>query len=173
MNTTGRYRGLVGCLILGMLTAPVGVGAQEAGAPPVRAIPGITADDPFPQACVSCHIVLPDGRDVRLSTLMTHWMDGVDSLLLAAAQSAAPAGVRLIGRHPDATMSLSDIPAGCLSCHGGAATAAPPFSRLMHRTHLVGGSDSVFLSTFQGECTYCHKLDKTSGAWSIPSGPEP
>ncbi|HSM18327.1 MAG TPA: hypothetical protein VK845_15175, partial [Gemmatimonadales bacterium] len=98
MRTIGRYLGRAGWLILGTLAAPVGLRAQETGGPPVRAIPGITADDPFPRACVSCHVVLPDGRDVRLSTLMTHWTDGVDSLLLVTAQSAAPAGVRLIGR---------------------------------------------------------------------------
>jgi cytochrome c553 len=147
--------------------------AQEAPLPAPRSIPGINAPDPFPQACVSCHVVLPDGRDVRLSTLVRRWQTGVDSAMLAIAQSAAPAGLTLSGRHPDVPQALSDIPAGCLICHGRSATQAPPFSRLLHRIHLASGETGLFLSMFQGECTFCHKLDKTSGAWSIPSGPEP
>jgi cytochrome c553 len=173
MKTSRSSRNPVRAAVLLLLATPGGLRAQEAAAPPVRAIPGITADDPFPQACVSCHVVLPDGMDVRLSALMKPWMDRVDTLLLAAAQSAAPAGLTLTGKHPDASAALADIPAGCLACHGKNATLAPPFTRLIHRIHLTGGNTNLFVSMFQGECTYCHKLDKRSGAWSIPSGPEP
>ena len=147
--------------------------AQEGPAPERRAIPGITAPDPYPQACVSCHVVLPDGMDVRLSALVKQWTDGADSVLLAKAQSAAPAGLTLTGKHPDVSSTLGDIPAGCLGCHGRNATLAPPFTRLLHRIHLVGGESNIFVSMLGGECTYCHKLDMASGAWSIPSGPEP
>jgi len=173
MKTGRRLLSLVRAAVMLALAVPGGIRAQEAPAPPVRAIPGITAEDPFPQACVSCHVVLPDGVDVRLSTLMTHWMNGVDSLLLAHARSAAPAGLALVGKHPNVSPALTDIPAGCLVCHGSNATLAPPFTRLIHRIHLSGGNTNHFLSMFQGECTFCHKLDKASGAWSIPSGPEP
>lgn len=173
MRTSRRPLSHVGSVVVMLLAARGGIQAQETPTRTVRAIPGITADDPFPQACVSCHIVLPDGMDVRLSTLMTHWMSGVDSLLLATAQSAAPAGLTLVGKHPAASPALADIPTGCLVCHGKTATLAPPFARLIHRIHLTGGNTNHFLSMFQGECTYCHKLDKASGAWSIPSGPEP
>lgn len=156
---------------LALLTAGAGKAAAQQPAPPgPRAIPGITADDPFPQACVSCHVVLPDGMDVRISTLLGLWMQGADSALVALAQSAAPAGMTLTGTHPAA--SASDIPKNCLMCHGRTSTMAPPFARMLHRIHLTteGG---IFLSMFQGECTYCHKLDRTTGAWSIPSGAEP
>jgi hypothetical protein len=109
--------------------------------------------------------------DVRISTLLDRWMQGADSALVALAQSAAPAGMTLTGIHP--TASATDIPKSCLMCHNRASTMAPPFARLLHRIHLTGGAESIYLSMFQGECTYCHKLDRSTGAWSIPSGQEP
>jgi hypothetical protein len=42
----------------------------------------------------------------------------------------------------------------------------------MHLVHLTGGTDNVFVSTFKGDCTHCHKLDAKTGAWSLPSSPE-
>ncbi len=174
MKPRAQYLGALGALAFLTVTVPV-CPAQEAPPPPPppRDIPGITADDPFPQACVSCHIVLPDGMDVRLSTLMAGWTEGVDSVLLAIAQSAAPAGVTLTGVHPDVPAAVTDIPNGCLACHSRSSPLAPPFARLLHRIHLTGGEQSIFLSMFQGECTYCHKLDLSTGAWSMPSGAEP
>lgn len=173
MQTSVRSLGLVGFLLLVALATAADSRAQEPPAPQAREIPGITADDQFPQACVSCHVVLPDGMDVRLSTLLGQMTEGVDSALLALAQSTAPSGVTLVGQHPDARVAVSNIPASCLPCHGTDSKLAPPFGRLMHRIHLTGGEQSVFLSMFQGECTHCHKLDMSSGAWSIPSGSEP
>lgn len=149
----------------------VSLHAQQPTPPPPRSIPGINAEDPFPRACVSCHVVLPNGMDVRLSTLVGQWREGADSAFVAVAQSAAPAGMTLTGTHP--SVSTDDIPGGCLMCHGRTSTMAPPFARLLHRIHLGGGDQSIFLTEFQGECTYCHKLDLTTGAWSIPSGREP
>jgi len=173
MRDIGRCCRFAGWLAVLSLGLPFLAAAQEVGDTSLRPIPGITAEDAFPMACVSCHVVLPDGRDVRLSSLLMGWMDEVDPILLAKAQSAAPAGLTLAGRHPEAAEALSDIPAGCLVCHGSDATLAPPFARLLHRIHLVGGEENHFLTMFKGECTYCHKLDATSGAWRIPSGPEP
>lgn len=147
--------------------------AQEHPVRPARAIPGITAADSFPNACVSCHVVLPSGVDVRISTLMQQWNEGVDSTLLAMAEAASRPGVILAGRHPRAMESTRNIPAGCLSCHGRTSSDAPPFAKLLHRIHLGGGPQSIYLTAFQGECTYCHKLDSATGTWSIPSGPEP
>jgi len=147
--------------------------AQDDERPPMPAIPGTTAEDGFPMACVSCHVVLPDGRDVRISTLMHGWMREVDPILLEAARDASPGDLKLAGKHPEVGASLENIPSGCLMCHGRGATLAPPFARLMHRIHLVGGESNQYVMLFQGECTYCHKLDPVSGAWSIPSGPEP
>jgi len=147
--------------------------AQEPPARPARAIPGITAADSFPNGCVSCHVVLPNGHDVRISTLMQQWTEGVDTALLAMAEAVSRPGVTLAGRHPRASASIRNIPAGCLSCHGRTSSDAPPFARLLHRIHLGGGPQSIYLTAFQGECTYCHKLDLATGTWSIPSGPEP
>jgi len=162
-----------GVLAVTMSLVPASSAAQQAPARPARAIPGITTADSFPQACVSCHVVLPSGMDVRLSTLVQQWMEGADSSLLAMAQSVAPPDAVLTGRHPRTSASLRNIPTGCLSCHGESGTSGVPFGKLMHRIHLTGGPQSIYLTAFQGECTYCHKLDLATGAWSIPSGPEP
>jgi hypothetical protein len=141
--------------------------------PPPREVPGINAPDRFPLACVACHLDYKDlGLDVRLSTQLRRWCDGADPRLLAAAQDAAPAGLLLTGRHPDAAEALADIPDACLACHGEDAVDAPPFARLMHRLHLEPRPDNAFLAMFQGECTHCHKLDVASGVWRVPSGPE-
>jgi len=150
--------------------------AAQAGpppGPPPRPIPGITAPDSFPNACVDCHVLYPDrGLDVRLSTLMARWRDQVEPRLLGLAQASAPGGRRLGGRHPDVTEALADIPNGCLECHGKDARRAPPFAALLHAVHLSGGAENHFVSIFGGECTYCHKLDQANGRWSVPSRPE-
>jgi cytochrome c553 len=172
MWETGLRLRLAGFATVVSLGIPCIAPAQEIESAQLAAIPGITAEDEFPAACSSCHVVLPDGMDVRLSTLMRQWEVEVDTSLLAKAQAAAPAGLALVGRHPDAEASLQSIPLGCLTCHGRDATLAPPFARLMHRVHLVGGEANLYLTLFRGECTYCHKLDPESGAWSIPTGPE-
>jgi hypothetical protein len=167
------YRLIASLLVVVSLGVPSLVTAQELEQQRMRAIPGITAEDDFPAACVSCHTVLPDGMDVRLSTLMQTWTAKVDSILLANARAAAPTGLTVVGKHPEVGKSLSSIPAGCLVCHGRSSTLAPPFGRLMHRIHLVGGEANHFMTLFNGECTYCHKFDAGTGEWSIPSGPEP
>lgn len=166
-----RSRSVMMWVVLATLASPAAGAAQQAGTPPVRKIPGITADDPFPQACVSCHVVLPDGKDVRLSTMLKAWTEGVDSSLLARAQSTARAGVTLDGKHPQSA-TATDVPAGCMRCHRPNALMAPPFGPLMHSIHLTGGDKNPFLTVYQGDCTNCHKLDRTTWTWSIPSGNE-
>ena len=142
--------------------------------PPARKIPGINAEDPFPKACVSCHINMPEQKlDTRFSTLLKGWAEKVEPGLLEKAQGAAPAGVTLQGKHPAATSALKEIPAGCVKCHGETSKKAPPFTRMIHRIHLTGGDSNHFMTLFQGECTHCHKLDPNTGAWSVPSAPEP
>ena len=141
--------------------------------PPPREIPGITASDAYPRSCVDCHVVYPElKRDERLSTLMKTWTEAVDPKLLAAAQVAMPAGVKLKGRHPAAPGALKNPPASCVTCHGPTSKTAPPFSRMIHVIHLTGGKDNVFLTVFRGECTHCHKLDPATGSWTMPGGPE-
>jgi hypothetical protein len=122
---------------------------------------------------VDCHVARPDiGVDARFVVLLAGWGDAVRPELLERAQGAAPAGVVLKGRHPAVEGALSDVPRSCLACHGGGSATAPPFSRLMHAVHLAGGEKNHYMTIFQGECTYCHKLNATTGGWTLPSGPE-
>ncbi len=149
------------------------VGGEEGGAPPARKIPGINAEDRFPRGCVDCHVNMPEQQmDVRLSTLLAKSADRVRPELLARVSAAAPAEVRLKGKHPVVAAALQDIPSGCLSCHGKGSKTAPPFAEMMHLIHLVGGEGNHFMTLFQGECTHCHKFDAMTGTWRVPSGPE-
>jgi len=141
--------------------------------PPARKIPGLTIEDKFPNGCVDCHINMPDiKQDERISTLMTRLGKHVESNLLKKAQAVSPVGLTLKGMHPSANASLKNIPAACLGCHDKRTASAPPFAALIHVIHLTGGDNNHFLTIFQGECTYCHKMNITTGIWMIPSGPE-
>ena len=155
--------------------APAQVAAKtpaSAATPAARKIPGINVADPYPKACVDCHVNKPP-MDMRLGTLMQQWMAGkVDPALLAIVQGSAPAGLKLKGKHPDAADALEDVPAACAECHTDDSKKAPPLAGMVHRIHLVGGDKNHFVTDYQGECTYCHKLNAATGAWSMPSGPE-
>jgi hypothetical protein len=140
-------------------------------AAPVRAIPGVTAADVFPTGCSGCHINRPDG-DLRLSTLMKSWTNHVDDALLAKLQAAAPKGVTLKGKHPEVGFAYKDVPKNCVTCHGPSSKIAAPFASMIHIIHLTGGEKNPFIAKFQGECTHCHKLNSTSGAWKTPSASE-
>lgn len=158
--------------ILPAQAQPPGPGAPEL--PPARKIPGITVEDPFPNACTDCHLnYVEQNLDVRFSTLLGHWSHEVEPKLLAKAQASAPEGVKLRGRHPEGADAVDDVPGACLECHGRDSKRAPPFAVMIHNIHLTGGQENHFLTLFQGECTYCHKLDLSTGAWSMPSGAEP
>jgi hypothetical protein len=140
-----------------------------AAPPAARKIPGINAPDPYAKACVDCHVKGPD-RPAPLSVIIKQWNTKVDPSLLAKAQSAAPKGLMLKGKHFGAP--ATDVPASCLKCHAKGSKVAPPFATMMHAIHLTGGDANSFMTTFQGECTDCHKLNAKTGEWSIPSGPE-
>lgn len=140
-----------------------------AAPPAARKIPGITDKDVYPRACVDCHINRA-GMPASLSVIIKQWNTKVDPSLLAKAQAAAPKGVTLKGKHFNAP--VKDVPASCLKCHAKGSKVAPPFATMMHLIHLTGGEANSYLTTFQGECTHCHKLNETTGAWSIPSSPE-
>lgn len=139
----------------------------------VAPTPGRAAD-PFPNGCVSCHVVdKAKGADHRLSSAMAAWTAGkVGPGLLAKSQASAPEGVTLKGKHPAAEDALDDIPGACLDCHESGSRKAPPFSRLLHLVHLVGGEGNVYVTEFKSDCRNCHKLDAKTGQWSMPSGPE-
>jgi len=174
LHNVARFIG-VGTMILVASVIPAG-GAPEKEpqpAPPVREIPGVTAPDRFPRGCVDCHVNRPDLKmDARISTAMRRWQDTVDPEFLARVRAFAPAGMALKGKHPKLRAEGADIPKACLKCHSRTSTFAPPFARLLHGLHLVGGEKNHFLSVFQGECTHCHKLDRATGSWSLGSGTE-
>jgi len=161
-------------LAMGMLL--VSSLAQEKGAqgpPPARKIPGITAPDAFPNACVDCHLNYAEMQmDTRFSTLLQRLCEKVEPGLLAKAQAAAPKALMLEGQHPEVGDIFDNVPASCLSCHGEGSETSPPFSKMIHAIHLTGGEANHFLTLFQGECTHCHKLDQATGLWTIPSGAE-
>jgi cytochrome c553 len=141
--------------------------------PPARKIPGLTIEDKFPNGCVDCHINMPNiKQDERMSTLMSKWNKNVGTKLLKKAQAVAGPGVALKGVHPPASESLKNIPAACITCHDKENGMAPPLAALLHVIHFTGGDDNHFLTIFQGECTYCHKMNVVTGAWTVPSGPE-
>jgi hypothetical protein len=143
------------------------------GAPPWRDIPGVTSPDQFPRGCVDCHVNRTDLQmDVRISTAMRRWEDGVDPQFLARIRPFVPAGMKLAGKHPAMVTPSAAIPGSCLGCHSQASQSAPPFGRLLHGLHFAGGEQNHFLSMFQGECTHCHKLDAVTATWSLGSGTE-
>ena len=152
-------------MVLSLLSTP----ANSQSSP--RAIPGLTARDAFPAACVDCHNGETSGAS-RFSVLLKQWMVNVDPNKLARMQTFMPKGVTLKGKHPNTAASLKDIPAACLKCHGTASKIAPSMSRMVHAIHLTPGKENRFLTTFQGECTHCHKFNAKTAQWSIPSGPE-
>lgn len=150
-------------------------GARPPEMPPARAIPGITTDDQYPRGCVDCHINYEEmNRDTRLSTIIAEWATSVPPNLLDTAQAVAGPKLKLKGVHPRlrAVGILGGIPAVCIGCHEHETKTAPPLIPLLHKIHLAGEGEAVFLRVFQGECTHCHKLDGTTGLWRVPSGPE-
>jgi hypothetical protein len=140
--------------------------------PSARKIPGINAEDKYPNACVDCHVNKPDFNfDARLSTAMTKWFTSVDPEVLEKAKGTVSEGVTLTGVHPQASAAWKSIPSACIACHR-ARTTAPPFASVVHAIHLTGGDNNYYLTFYQGECTNCHKLNQTTGDWTLPSGPE-
>ena len=131
-----------------------------------RAIPGINAKDVYPAGCVDCHV-----KERRVSVLLAHWNGQVDAKTLAAMQAFVPKGITLKGKHP--TVAATNIPASCVKCHTATSKVIPPLAPLMHGIHFAKGDASEFVKQFQGECTHCHKMNKTiTGTWSLPSGKE-
>jgi len=163
--------GVAACLILATLHQVNATESETTSS--LRDIPGITADDMFPQGCVDCHLNFTDkNMDTRISTSLAKWEEGAESKLLEKAQAATPKETILTGRHPAAKESLADIPKACIECHKSMSPNAPVFSQMVHLIHLMGGRDNHYMTIFRGECTYCHKLDPASGKWLTPSGSE-
>jgi hypothetical protein len=156
--------------LLGAASAQQAPAAANTQAP--RQIPGITAKDAYPNGCVDCHVAGKDG-DMRISALMAKWTSAVPAPLVAKAKAASADASKIKGKHPAMANVKANTPQTCLTgCHKKGSTIAPPFAQLMHAIHLVGGAQNRFLTTHQGECTYCHKLDQKTGAWKVATGPE-
>ena len=166
--------GMVMNVFLGLYPTQAGAVEHDKQTPlPARSIPGITAEDSFPNGCVDCHINYKDkNMDTRFSTLMKQWTVKVEPKLLGKAQASAPKDMALKGRHPKGVDAFDDIPANCMFCHRKGSKTAPPFAEMIHNIHLTGGQDNHFLTIFQGECTHCHKLDLSTGRWTMPSARE-
>jgi hypothetical protein len=143
---------------------------EKASGAKISDIPGITTPDRTPHACVDCHVNVPERKvDYRLPSILAKWKNGADPDIFAKAKAAAPAGAVLTGKHPDVSW-IKVIPDDCLKCHKRDSQQAPPFARLLHTIHLVGGKENHFLTKARGTCTSCHKLDQKTGAWHIGSG---
>jgi hypothetical protein len=137
-------------------------------------IPGITSKDPYPNGCVDCHVAGKTG-DMRISVLMAKYATAVPPALVDMAKASSPAALasRIKGKHMAVPNVKANVPQSCMSaCHKKGSAMAPSFAQLMHTIHLQGGAKNTYLTTHQGECTYCHKLDQKTGAWKIPSGAE-
>lgn len=151
-----------------LLSTPV------AAEPPLPEIPGITVADPFPDACVDCHVDRPEeGMDVRISTQMHEWHENVDAKVMGRVRAVVRDTVELSGQHPQlSAQSYEDIPASCMDCHAGRNKGVPAMGPMLHALHLMGGRENHFLTLFGGQCTHCHKFDADTGVWSIPSRSE-
>lgn len=132
-----------------------------------------TAVDAYPRGCVDCHVAAKGANpDTRLSTLIAKWTTDVGPALLQKTKASASDPAKIKGKHLAVPNVSANIPQSCLgACHKKDSTIAPSFARLIHVIHLTG-ERNTFLTTYQGDCTHCHKLDKATGIWKIPSGPE-
>lgn len=101
------------------------------------------ADD-FPEGCVSCHVVLPDGADKRLEKVLGE-----------------------IG-HRSLKGKVEKVPADCIACHG--KIDDPSFSSLIHMAHFDGPDANVFLQRFGGDCRHCHVMDGATGTAGVKEG---
>ena len=147
-----------------LLAAPPLVHAQAA-----RSVPA--ARDPFPNACVDCHVAGKD-TDMRLSTLVAAWTTAVPAALVEKAKAASADPTKIKGKHPAVPNAKTNTPQSCLTCHRRGSTIGPPFAQLLHLVHLTGGATNDYVSTYKSDCTSCHKLNTKTGEWSMPSGAE-
>ena len=169
MSLLVRTAVLAAAFLLPMSTI---VAANQTAASTPRQIPGITAKDAYPNGCVDCHVAGKDG-DMRLSTLMSKLTSAVPAPLVDKAKAASADPSKIKGKHLAVPNVKANTPQTCLTgCHKRGSTIAPPFAQLMHAIHLVGGAQNKFLTTYQGECTHCHRLDPKTGTWKLASGPE-
>lgn len=162
-------------LLVSLFSIPYGLdktwAASNQPETPLPSIPGITMEDTKPNSCVDCHKLYTEPRkfDGRLTTLIKNLMKKVEPELLEKAQKAMPEGVKLDGKHPNVSSFVKIIPNDCLACHSSKSKRVPQFRQMLHLIHLTG-KENHFIKNYQGQCTYCHKLDTNTGTWGFGSG---
>lgn len=103
----------------------------------------ILADD-FPNGCVSCHVVLPDGSDKRLGPVLAD-----------------------VG-HVSIKGKVSRVPGDCIACHDKKSDAK--FSVLVHQAHFAKTDTNVFIQHFSGDCRHCHVMNAATGVPNVKEG---
>lgn len=107
-------------------------------------VPAAPQADDFPEGCVSCHVVLPDGADKRLEKVLGE-----------------------VG-HRSLKGKVEEVPADCIACH--AKIDDPSFSSLIHTAHFDRAEANVFLQRFGGDCRHCHVMDGATGTAGTKEG---
>ena len=110
-------------------------------------LPGLTSTDENPKGCVDCH-TNAGGKDTRLNAVV--------------------AGIK---GHPNIAKVVKTLPKDCMMCHKE-GSKVPALGVVLHKAHY--GPDpakSAFVTTYQGACLNCHKLDLVGGVMTLKSGP--
>ena len=115
--------------------------------------------DASPKACVDCH-----KADKKLSVKLASWADATPAPIMAIATAAAPAGMKLKGKHPKMPTFGKNIPKNCLMCHAKGSKVGPPLFQMVHLIHETGANSL--------DCRSCHKLDGKTGQMNIPIADE-
>jgi hypothetical protein len=106
--------------------------------------PVATAADEFPQGCVSCHMVLPDKADKRLSVVLAE-----------------------LGHLP-IKGKVARVPADCIACHDSKVDT--PFSVIVHKAHFGSPDKNEYIKRFGGDCRNCHTMDGATGQAKLKQG---
>jgi len=111
-------------------------------------LPGINAEDKYPNGCVSCHVDAGGGNDYRINVELKKVTD-----------------------HPDVGAMMNTLPKDCSMCHkeGGAAS---PLNTITHKQHYANPGENHFVTEYDGACLACHALDLSTGAMTIKNGPK-
>lgn len=120
------------------------IGLLFLGLATIALSPCAAADDESPRGCISCHIVLGNGQDKRLSAVL-----------------AETGHVALKGK-------VARVPTDCIACHD--ENGDTPFSVLIHKAHFGTPDKNVFVQRFGGDCRACHVMDAATGKAKLKEG---
>lgn len=135
-------------MLAAVLVLALSLDAAGAPAASVPFLPGLTSVDDHPRGCVDCHIDAGEGRDYRLNRT-----------------------VNAIKNHPSITNAFrnANIPDSCIMCHKEGSKLGS-LGKNLHRAHYANLLKSPFVSSYQGSCLNCHRLDLSTGAMALKSG---